>query len=76
MSDTEKRMLAKFGSGSRMDCLVQLAGQLQQTEDRELQDHILNVITRVCSFDTDTMFEAYVQEMREEVGGDDKADEV
>ena len=75
MSDTEKRMLAEFGS-SRMDCLAQLAGQLQHAEDRELQEHILNVITRVCNFETDTMFEAYVQEIREEVSSDDKADEV
>ena len=66
MNDLEKKMLKLFGDGNRFDCLARLVEHLQTTEDRDRQDHILNVIAKVCSFETETMFRAYIEELRKE----------
>ena len=75
MGEQEKKMLKRFGDGNRLDCLTRLAEQLQTTEDRDRQDHILMAIAKVCSFETDTMFRAYIEELREE-DEDGTSDEV
>ena len=70
MSEQEKEMLKQLGDGNRIDCLARLAEQLQATEDRDRQDHILTAIGKVCSFETETMFRAYIEELRkEDIGG-------
>ena len=75
MGEQEKEMLKQFGDGNRLECLVLLAEQLQTTEDRDRQDHILTTIAKVCSFETDTMFRAYIEELRKE-DDDGTSDEV
>ena len=75
MSEQEKEMLKQLGDGNRFDCLARLVKQLQTTEDRDQQDHILTSIAKVCSFETDTMFRAYIEELRME-DEDGTSDEV
>ena len=69
MGEQEKEMLKQLGDGNRIDCLARLAEQLQATEDRDRQDHILTAIAKVCGFETDTMFRAYIEELRKEDDG-------
>ena len=66
MGEQEKEMLNQLGDGNRFDCLAWLTERLQATEDRDRQDHILTAIAKVCSFETDTMFRAYIEELRKE----------
>ena len=66
MGEQEKEMLKQLGDGNRIDCLARLAEQLQTTEDRDRQDHILTAIAKVCSFETDTMFRIFIEELRKE----------
>ena len=75
MGEQEKEMLKQLGDGNRIDCLARLAEQLQATEDRDRQDHILTTIAKVYSFETDTMFRAYIEELRKE-DDDGTSDEV
>ena len=75
MGEQEKEMLKQLGDGNRIDCLARLAEQLQTTEDRDRQDNILTAITKVCSFETDTMFRAYIEDLRKE-DEDGTSDEV
>ena len=69
MGEQEKEMLKKLGDGDRLECLARLVEQLQVTADRDRQNHILTAIAKVCSFETDTMFRAYIEEMRKEDDG-------
>ena len=66
MGEQEKEMLKQLGDGNRVDCLARLAEQLQATEDCDRQDHILTAIAKVCSFETDTMFRIFIEELRKE----------
>ena len=75
MREQEKEMLKRLGDGDRLDCLARLTEQLQTTEDRDRQDHILTTIAKVCGFETDTMFRAYIEELRKEED-DGTSDEV
>ena len=75
MGEQEKEMLKQFGDGNRLECLALLAEQLQTTEDRDRQDHILTAIAKVCSFETNVMFRAYIEELRKE-DDDGTSDEV
>ena len=69
MGEQEKEMLKQLSDGDRLECLTRLVGQLQITEDRDRQDHILTAIAKVCGFETDTMFRAYIEELRKEDDG-------
>ena len=75
MGEQEKEMLKRLGDGDRLECLVRLVEQLQATEDRDRQDHILTAIAKVCSFETNTMFRAYIEGLRKE-DDDGTSDEV
>ena len=75
MNEIEKKIMMLFGDGNRVDCLARLGEQLQTADDRDRQKHILNVIAKVCSFETDAMFQAYIAELRKEAGYD-SADKV
>ena len=75
MGDQEKEMLKQLGDGNRLECLARLVEQLQTTEDRDRQDHILTAIAKVCSFETDTVFRAYIEELWKE-DEDGTSDEV
>ena len=69
MGEQEKEMLKQLSDGNRIECLARLVEQLQATEDLDRQDHILMAIAKVCSFETDTMFQAYIEELRKEDDG-------
>ena len=75
MNEQEKEMLKQFGDGNRIECLARLAEQLQATEDWDRQDHILTAIAKVCSFESDTMFRTFIEELRKEED-DGTSDEV
>ena len=64
MDEAEKEMLKQFGDGNRFACLVRLVEQLQNEQDLDRQGLIMNMVTRVCSFETDDMFKAYAEELR------------
>ena len=69
MNEQEKEMLKQFGDGNRLNCLTQLVKVLITTEDRDRQTHILTVIAKVCSFETDNMFRAFIEKLRKEDDG-------